>query len=170
MIPDVQFFRYEQKLTACALGEPSLTLVRNDAQFGLLISGGAHEEPLTSSFHLEEVAHLCISGRRWFYTEFDSVAIFQREGVWLAQDTVSRRYFPNPSDRPYSVIFISFDEFRRLQSARAEGIAFPVFESAQKHFGQLPGFLFRDNFPQTPDDYATRGDAVSPSEYVPTTC
>ena len=77
-------------------------------------------------FHLEEVTHLWISGRRWFYTDFDSVGIFQREGVWLAQDTASRRYFPNPSDRPYSVIFISFDELEKNGKPTDKVDPFPI--------------------------------------------
>jgi hypothetical protein len=100
----VQLFRYDQQLTACALGEPSLTLVRNDSEFGLLISCGAHEDSFTSRFYLDEVSYLRVTGRQWAYTDFDSVAIFQHAGIWLAQDTGSGRYFPNPSHRPYHVV------------------------------------------------------------------
>jgi hypothetical protein len=163
----VQLFRYGHKLTICALGEPSLTLVRNDSQFGLLISGGAHEDSFTSRFYLDEVCYLRVAGRQWSYTDFDSVAIFQQEGVWLAQETDSGRYFPNPSHRPYHVVFISHAEFRRIQNARNEGLAFPVFELAQQHFGRLPGFSCDRTSLDAPDDYANRGDAVPISEYVP---
>lgn len=143
-----------------------MTLVRNHSRFGLLLSSGAHEDSFTSRFYLDEVTYLCISGREWCYVDFDSVAIFREEGVWFAQDTASGRYFPNPSHRPYHVIFISYAEFRTLQNARAEGLAFPVFEFAQKHFGRLPGFSFRANSLETPDDYATAGDSVPVSDYV----
>ncbi len=87
MLTNVQLFSYDRKLTACALGEPSLTLVRNDAEFGLLISGGAHEDSFTARFFLDEVCYLRVAGKRWSYTDIDSVAIFKQEGVWLAQDT-----------------------------------------------------------------------------------
>ncbi|MEO6786116.1 MAG: hypothetical protein ABI318_08280 [Chthoniobacteraceae bacterium] len=166
MLTSVQLFRYDRKLTACALGEPSLTLVRNDSEFGLLISSGAHEDSFTARFYLDEVSYLRVTGRQWSYTDFDSVAIFQHEGVWLAQDTTSGRYFRNPSHCPYHVVFISHAEFRRIQYSRAEGLAFPVFESAQPHFGRLPGFSFRAKSLETPDDYANRGDVVPISEYV----
>ena len=148
------------------MGEPSLTLIRNDSQFGLLLSNGAHEEKAMSRFYLDEVAYLLVSGKHWSYTEFDSVALFQQNGIWLAQDLASRRFFPNPSHRPYHVIFIAPTEFRRLQYYRTEGLAYPIFQAAQQHFGQLPGFSFAANQLETPDDYANRGDAVSPSEYV----
>jgi hypothetical protein len=169
VLTSVQLFRYDRKLTACALGEPSLTLVRNDSQFGLLISGGAHEDSFTARFYLDDVSYLRVAGEHSSYTDFDSVAIFRQEGVWLAQDTESGRYFPNPSHCPYHVVFISHAEFRHIQYARAEGLAFPVFESAQQHFGRLPGFSFRAKSLEAPDDYANQGDAVPASEYVLTT-
>jgi hypothetical protein len=102
----------------------------------------------------------------WSYSDFDSVAIFEQEGVWLAQDTDSRLYIPNPSQCPYHVIFISHAEFLHIQDSRAQDRAFPVFESAQQHFGRLPGFSFRAKSLETPDDYANRRDAVPISEYV----
>jgi hypothetical protein len=166
---NVQFFRYERKLTSCALGEPSLTLVRNDSQFGLLISSGAHEDSFTDRLYLDDVSYLCVSGRQWSYKDFDSVAIFQNEGVWVAQDTGSGCYFPNPSNRPYHVVFISHAELLRIRHSRAEDLAFPVFQSAQQHFGRLPGFSFHAKSLEVPDDYANRGDAVPISEYVLTT-
>jgi len=169
LLTSVQLFRYDRKLTACALGEPSLTLVRNDSEFGLLISDGAHEDSFTDRFYLDEVSYLRISGQQWSYTDFDSVVILQHEGVWLAQDTDSGRYFPNPSHRPYRVVFISHAEFRRIQYSRAEGLAFPVFEAAQRHFGRLPGFSIRARSLEAPNDYADCGDAVPISEYVLTT-
>ncbi len=169
MLTSVQLFRYERKLTACALGEPSLTLVRNDSEFGLLISSGVHEDFVTARFYLDGVTYLRVAGKQPLYTDFGSVAIFQHEGVWLAQDTDSGRYFPNPSYCPYHVVYISHSEFQRIQCARAEGLAFPVFESAQQHFGRLPGFSFSANSLEAPDDYATLGDAVPITEYVPTT-
>ena len=162
----VRLFRYDRKLTACALGEPSLTLVRNDSEFGLLISEGAHEDSFTERFYLDGVSYLRVLGSSWSFTDFATVALFQHEGLWLAQDTDSGRYFPNPSRHPYHVVFISHAEFTRLQRFRAEGIAFPIFGLAQEHFGRLPGFSFRAKSLSTPDDYATAGEAVPRSEYV----
>jgi hypothetical protein len=101
VLTNIQLFRYDQKLTVCALGEPSLTLLRNDSQFGLLISSGAHEDSFTARFYLDDVSYLCVSGREWSYTDFASVAIFQHEGVWLAQDTDSgRKPYQRSSRRP----------------------------------------------------------------------
>lgn len=169
MQTSVQFFRYDHKLTACALGEPSLTLVRNDSDFGLLISGAAHEDSFTERFYLDEVSYLRVAGKHWSYTDFDSVAIFQEKDIWLAQDTDTGLYFPNPSRRPYHVVFISHTEFQRIQDARSEDLAFPVFTSAQRHFGQLPGFSFHAKSLQTPNDYANQTDAVPMTQYVVTT-
>lgn len=168
MLTSVQIFRYDRKLTACALGEPSVTLVRNDSEFGLLLAGGAHEDSFLSRLYLEDVTYLRVSGRDWCYTEFDSVAVFPQEDVWVAQDTATGHYFPYPSQRPYHVVFISRSEFQRLQGARSDGFAFPVFEAAQKHFGRLPGFSYRDSCLITPHDYANCIDGVPISEYVVT--
>jgi hypothetical protein len=162
----VQLFRYDHKLTACALGEPSLLLIRNDSEFGLLISRGAHEDSFTARLYLEEVTYLSVYGREWSYADFDSVAVFQQDEVWVAQETDSRRYFPNPSRRPYHLIFISEEELLGMEQARADGLAFPIFEAAQRHFGNLPGFTYRAKSLETPSDYATWRDAVPLSEYV----
>jgi hypothetical protein len=166
MLTSIQYFRYDQKLAACALGEPSLTLVRNDAKFGLLIADGAHEDSFTARLYLDEVTYLCVSGTNWSYQDFEAVAICRDEDVWLAQDTETGRYFPNPSHRPYHVVFISPAEFQRIQYSRSEGLAFPVFEAAQRHFGHLPGFSYRTKSLWAPDDYANRADAVPLSQYV----
>ena len=110
-----------------------------------------------------------MAASRWSYAGFTEVTLFQRDGVWLAQDSASGRYFPNPSHCPYHVIFISQAEYRRIRYARAEGLAFPVFATAQQHFGRLPGFSFHAKSLETPDDYATQAYAVPDSEYVLTT-
>ncbi len=162
----VQLFRHDRKLTACALGEPSLTLVRNDSEFGLLVATSAHEDSFTSHFYLDDVSYLHIADKQESYTDFDSVAIFRQGEVWLAQDTGSGRYFPTPSQRPYHVIFITHPELRSLQYARAEGLVLPVFELAQQYFGRLPGFSFRTRSLTAPNDYANREDAVPVSDYV----
>lgn len=166
VLTSVQLFRYDRKLTACALGEPSITLVRNDSQFGLLLAAGAHEDSFTSRLYLDDVSYLRIADGQESYTDFDCVTLFSRGDVWLAQDTASGRYFPSPSELPYHVIFISQEEFRRLRYARTEGLVLPVFEVAQRHFGLLPGFSFSGRSLETPDDYATREDAVPFSDYV----
>ncbi len=130
------------------------------------MASGAHEDSFTGRFYLDAVSWLRLTDRRESYADFDSVAIFRQEGVWLAQDTASRRYFPNPSYRPYHVIFISHAEFKRIQYARVEGLVLPVFELAQRYFGKLPGFSFGRRMLEAPDDYASRADAVPASEYV----
>jgi hypothetical protein len=159
----------KSSLTARALGEPPLTLVRNDMEFGLLISSDAHEDSFSGRLYLDDVSYLRVAGKQSSYTNFDSVAIFRQEGLWVAQDIESGRYFPNPSHCPYHVVFISRAEHQRIEHSRAEGLAFPVFQAAQIHFGRLPGFSFDAKLLETPDDYANRGDAVSDSEYVLTT-
>jgi hypothetical protein len=169
MLTSVQLFRYDQKLpTISATGEPSLTLVRNDSQFGLLLSSGVHEDRKISWLCLEEVSYLRIAGKEWVYTDFDFVTVFKHAaGVWVAQEPLSGRYFRNPSRCPYHVIFIAHEEYRRLRSYRREGLALPVFRAAQEHFGRLPGFSFNANILEAPDDYALRDDALSASEYLP---
>src|ERR1700722_16800615 len=93
VLTSVQLFRHDRKLTACALGEPSLTLVRNDSEFGLLVATGAHEDSFTSRFYLDNVFYLRITDKQESYTDFNSVAIFRQGEIWLAQDTNSGRYF-----------------------------------------------------------------------------
>lgn len=131
------------------------------------MSEGVHEDLATSRLHLDSVTYLCVSGAHWRYADFKDVALYSsQEGVWLAQDTISGRYFPKPSKQPYHVLFISATEFRRLQHWRGEGIAFPVFEFAQERFGRLPGFSFRERTLETPEHYATAEEVVPAERYV----
>lgn len=162
----VQLFRDERKLTACTVGEPSLTLLRNDTAFGLLLAEGAHEDSFSARLYLDGVTHLRVCGSTWAYSDFSSVALYRRDDLWLAEEIESGRFFPNPSRRAYHVVFISQVEFARLQYFRAEGVAYPVFEFAQRHFGQLPGFAVKGKSLSTPDDYAIASEAVPPSQYV----
>lgn len=166
-LTSVQLFRHDHKLTACALGEPSITLVRNDPrQFGLLLAASAHEDSFTSRLRLDEVSYLRITATDSSCIEFDSAAIFHEGDVWVAQDAASGRYFPNPSQCPYHVVFLSVAEFEGLRRALAEERILAVFESTQRHFGKLPGFSFAGRMLEVPDDYANRHDAVPVSKYV----
>ncbi len=167
MQTSAQFFRQEHKLVACALGEPSLTLVQNDSAFGLLLTAGVHEDSLTSRLYLESVTYLHVAGEQWHYDDFSSAVIYANDkGFWVAQDEATRLYFPKPSRQPYHVLFISQDEFRRLQHWRTEGVAFPAFELAQKRFGRLPGFSFRERMLETPEHYATASEAIAAEKYI----
>lgn len=159
-----QLFRTDRAITTCALVEPSLTLVQNDSQFGLLISEGLR--PDSTGSRLDAVTYLCVEYKKWSYTEFESVAVYENEALWFAQDLYSGRYFPNPSRSAYRMAFISRGELRVIRAAQAEGIAFPVFEMAQRHFGKLPGFRARKRTLESPKDYAVESSAVSRSAYV----
>ena len=159
-------YRDSRRLSAVATGEPSVTLIRNDTEFALLLADGAHEESFTGRLHLDGVSHLRVFGQFWSWTDFASVSVYREDDLWLAQDAATRRFFRNPSWRPYCVLFIGDDEHRRLRYCRAEGLAGPVFRFAQSHFGRLPGFAARDRALETPDDYATADDAIPPSLYT----
>ena len=141
-------------------------MVQNDSAFGLLLAEGAHEDSYTSRLYLDGVTYLRVHGKEWSYTDFLCIAIYQEDAVWFAKDLGAGRFFPHPSKRPYHVVFISHAEFSYLLSLRNESRAYPVFESAQKHFGRLPGFSFHRKSLQTPGDYATATDALSLQQYV----
>jgi len=159
-----QLLRNDRITVKCALSEPSLTLVQNDSQFGLLISEGVR--PNSTGSRLEAVTYLCVECQKWSYTEFEAVAIYESDDLWFAQDLDSGLYFPNPSRAAYHMAFISSGELRVIRAAQAEGISFPVFEIAQRHFGKLPGFKARNRSLESPENYATESSAVSRSAYV----
>ena len=162
----LHLFRDTERITASALGEPSVTLLRNDDAFCLLLAQGAEQDSYSGRLKLEGVSHLHVFGMAWSYTDFDSVTLLREDGVWLAKDEATVRYFRNPSLQPYRVVFVAPDDFARLRYCRAEGLAFPVFEFAQRAFGRLPGFACRPRVLESPDDYATTGAAVPQSKYV----
>jgi hypothetical protein len=122
MPTQIQLFRDGRKLTACALGEPSVTFVGNDAKFELLLADGVHEDSFTSGLYLDAVSHLSIAGKQWSCCDFESVAIYEDEGAWCVRDAMSGRAIPVASQRPYRVIFISRDEYRRLQAFCSAGM------------------------------------------------
>lgn len=162
----VQLFRRDTRLIACAIGDPSVTLLRNDTAFCLLIAEAAHQDSFSGRLYLDGVAHLRIDGPTWSYTDFESVVLFRQHGICFAQDTATGRYFHSPSVQPYRVVFITPAEFARLRYYRAEDLAYAAFEFAQLCFGSLPGFSFRLRVLEAPDDYATAADALAPSDYV----
>jgi len=86
----------------------------------------------------------------------------------VAEDLNSGAIFPTPSHRPYHVIFISQSEFERLQSHRAENRGYPLFQAAQRYFGEIPGFSFRSNWLSSPEDYATAREIIPASRLVTT--
>lgn len=165
MNTQVKLFREMRALNECAHGEPALTLVRNDRAFGLFLSQGVHGDSVSGRFFLDEVWYLRVYKEAWSYSDFDSLVLYHRRDVWVAQDLDSALFFPNPSAVPYHIIFITAEEFARLRCYRAEGLALPVFEAAQRHFGQLPGFSYKNKTLTSPDNYATARDAIPFSQY-----
>jgi hypothetical protein len=78
----VQFYRNDRKLTACALGDPSLTLVQNDSDFGVPLAESAHEDSFSGRLYLDAVSYLCVHAEQRYYADCQSVAIHRDEGVW----------------------------------------------------------------------------------------
>lgn len=121
------------------MADPSLTLVCDDAAFGLLLAEGAHEDSIRDRFYLDNVTHLqCVNGV-CSYSEFASVALYRGDEFWVACETECGRYLPKPSKIPYRVAFISYAEFKRLRNLRAEGLDSPILDFARDLFERLPG-------------------------------
>lgn len=162
----VQFFRLDRKLSGCAVGEPSVTLIENDLAFGVLLAEGIHQDSTTSRLYLDQATYLRVRKARWQYDDFQTVCIYCMNGVWVAQDVISGRFFHEASVVPYHIIFVSEPEYRGLMVARHKDMARPIFHFAQMRFGRLPGFTFEKNMLTTPDTYASRKDLFQADEYV----
>jgi hypothetical protein len=154
--PDApQLFRYQASLTAVAVAEPCVVLIENDTAFSILIAESAREDPIADRLCLDRAYLLRVRGKGWTYRRFPAIGIRRsEEGPWVVEDSKTRRVFHEPSEVPYHVIFISNDDWTRLCSWREQDIAWPVFEFAQKLFGQLPGFHCAEKQLSTPDGYA----------------
>jgi len=161
METSVQLYRRDHKLTACALGDPSITLIQNDGVFGLLIADGAHEDSFSGRFYLDTVSYLAVRGGEWSCTGFESVVIQRDEQrLWVAQDAATGCYFRNPSFRPYETLFIFRADYERLQKFRTNNTPRQIVEFAMNHFGCLPGFYRPHGSLSSPGDYATAGDPI----------
>ena len=155
MDPEVQLFRYVEKLTEVAVGEPAIVLIECDRNFGLIVADSAEEGSTQFCLYLRRVSYLRIrKNKHHRYLDFDRIKIWKMADLWVAQECVSGNYFPAPSVVPYHVIFISRDDYAMLCDARKKKNARLVYRYAQERFGRLPGFFFSKGFLGVPDEYA----------------
>jgi hypothetical protein len=100
-------FRYDQELTAVALGEPCLVLIDRKDPISLLLAQSACEESYASRLVLVDVTHLRAGRDEGSCRTMAEVAIYESGGRWVAEDTASHEILPQPAPHPYAVIFIS---------------------------------------------------------------
>ena len=153
----IQLHREHQTLTACALDEPCLVLIRNDAVFNLLIARRAAESEDMVLLHEVWWFSACIDSSRIRRLSLITLAR-ERSGYWVARDAASGHVIRRPSVVPYHVVFISEHDLQSVLSSLDMADAGRIFSSAQQHFGQLAGFDFGPGVLISPKDYATVGD------------
>ena len=107
MDTSVQLFRYDQRLTAIGLGEPSITLIENDTAFSVLLAEAARDDSHSERLHFDQVSLVRIRGKSWHFYESQLATIRQTpNGIWIVQDTLSGKLYHEQSAVPYHVIFI----------------------------------------------------------------
>lgn len=161
----IRLHRSGRTLTAIALAEPCLALIRNDTICNLLLAEQAveHGDVLglntvmwfsarQQSSRMRELTHVTL-GR-------------QADGCWCARDDTTHKIIRRPSRLPYHVVFIDPEERTRLRAAFTAGDAGTVFSAAQQHFGRLPGFDFGSDVLISPNNYATVTD-LPEHDYLP---
>ena len=162
-----QLFRYQTSLVAVGTGEPCVVLIENDTAFSVLFAESTHEETVTGQLLLNGAWLLRVKDKDWTYRGFRKVILRRSdEGLWVAEDDATRLVFHEPSEVPYHVVFISWEDFTRLCSWREQDVALPVFEFAQELFGALPGFSCADKLLTTPDGYANAGQRLTRARFL----
>src|SRR5690606_13256268 len=115
----VQLFRYDEKLTEVALGEPCVVLIECDRGFGLLSAEREEEGSTSTSLILETVHDLHIrENKSHRYRDFGRVCISKIADLWVVRDGGRKCFFPVPSVVPYHVIFLGKDDYALLPDAR----------------------------------------------------
>jgi hypothetical protein len=134
-----QFFRYEQPLTAAAIGDPAMTVVKTGAHITLLLAQRVHQEALPARLLLQAV--ICMEGMAsWEFREIPVVALHACEGSWLAEDAANQTSLAPPRPAAFKVVFISKADHERLQKYALANRPWPIVQFAQRFFPELPAF------------------------------
>lgn len=81
-----RLFRYDQKLTAISIADPALTVLSEGRSYALLVAQSVREDSGSGRLLLETVSVIPY-GVRWSCREIAEVALLERDGVYLAEDT-----------------------------------------------------------------------------------
>lgn len=132
-----RFFRYDQPLEAIAAGEPSLALLKIGRFHGLLLSESAREAPGAGKFYLEKASLILHEGDDWPCREAPEIAIYRRNGRWIAEDTARRESLGDSGGNPFELAFISREDYEKLRAFKHQQSFEPIFQFAATLFRAL---------------------------------
>ena len=155
--PWPQLFRYEQKLTALAGADPSLTLLGTVGAPALLLAESARQDSWSGRLVLERVS-LVRRVDQWSCRDLSEVALVGENGMWRAEDTTSHEAIFPPQPDAFAVVFISKHDFEQLQTFKNRQAAGPIFEFARRFFKTLPEASVPKEHPLRPGDQAALKD------------
>lgn len=131
--PQPQLFRHDQPLTAIAPSDPSLTLLAKDNSYTLLLAEGARQDSCSGALFLETASLIRLAGE-WSCRELPEVALVQRDDLWLAEDTRNGETIAANRGDSFRVVFISREDYERLQTFKDERAVERIFEFARRFF------------------------------------
>jgi len=132
-----RLFRYDQKLSAISVADPALTVLSEGDSYALLVAQSVHEDSGSSRLLLETVSVIPY-GVRWSCREIAEVALLERDGVCLAEDTARHKILAPVSRIPLTIVFISREDYERLQTLKHQRAGGAIFAFARRFFKTVP--------------------------------
>ena len=142
-------------IIATGLADPSLTLIENGPAFGVLIADNCHEDRSSVRFFLDRVTWVRGDDAVEVFRRFEAVSLYRDgRGIWLAEETQTRRLFPQPSRIAYQVEFLSEPEHETLRHYVGKRNFRAILQAAYQRFARLPGFRLQNEKLVAPEGYA----------------
>jgi hypothetical protein len=147
--------------------DPSITLVEFGGALGVLIAERTERDGVNRRLVLRKVAYVRSDGRAWGVKGYAEVWIQQnKEGVFLAVEPASNKFFRYPSRPRYEVAFVSREIFDCAIQCLKERTFEPFYELLIVTFGGRPGFSVESGCLLASEDYAGETSVVPPAGWV----
>lgn len=146
--------------------DPCLTVVEFGDALGLFLAARTERDVANRRIILKKVAYIRLEPEAWGVTAFKEIWIEQKEGVFMAIEPASGKYFRDPSRRRYEIAFLSPEIFEcAIQSVKAHNPG-PIHDLLLVTLSKRPGFRVEDGALSAPEDYAAEREILGQDRLI----
>ena len=140
------------------IADPSITVIEIGEALGFLLSESCYDSE-TGNFILENVTWCRYKVQKKesvINRSFSKVELYLHDsGIFVAQDTLSKNYLPNPSVESYWVVFIAREQYSEIRNVVEQKALNQLSELVIHDIQGLPGFSFKSNSVVASPNYAS---------------
>ncbi|MBL7989024.1 MAG: hypothetical protein JNJ94_13255 [Chlorobi bacterium] len=168
-LPHASLFRSGGVPVDVATSDSCLVVIEGGDYLGFLLADSCTPGTMNQQFLLEDVVWARCTAKQGFWERMmgshplrhratDTVTLYQHDsGLYVAQDPSTNLLFPNPNIEPYTIIFLSQDQYQDLRTQAEYERANDFMYLIKGELTRIPGFLDNGESLVTPYSYRSGG-------------